>query len=146
MTLVTQLGIICWEHLLHFSNTSSYPHKTVILGTTMLFSCSSSSSIPISFFGGHQYFLISPQRKGRYNSPNTMGIIPTTTFQSYFLLHFCGTCLLYGYWRRYIGVLLQQLPQYWQKMILGYPNTCILGKDYWGTAGDALRDPSKSFV
>ena len=31
--------------------------------------------------------LISPRRKRRYNSPNTMGTIPTVTFQSYFLLH-----------------------------------------------------------
>jgi hypothetical protein len=51
------------------------------------------------------------KERGRYNSHNTMGTIPTITFQLYFLLRSCGTHLSYGYWRRYIGVLLQQLPQ-----------------------------------
>jgi hypothetical protein len=37
------------------------------------------------------------KERGRYNSPNTMGTIPTTTFQPYFLLHSYGTHLSYGY-------------------------------------------------
>ena len=50
-------------------NTSPYPHKTVILGITVLFSCSSSSPRPLPFFGVHQYFFHLPSNKGGVISP-----------------------------------------------------------------------------
>ena len=97
------------EHLQQFPNTSPYPYKTIILGIAMSFVA---SAIPqyLSFFWWPPIFPSSLlKERGRYNSPNTMETIPTTTFQPYFLLHICGTHLSYGYWGRYIGVLLQHL-------------------------------------
>jgi hypothetical protein len=48
-------------------------------------------------------FLISPQRKWEIQLPQYHRIIPTTIFQSCFLLQSCETHLSYGYWGRYIG-------------------------------------------
>jgi hypothetical protein len=44
---------------------------------------------------------------------------------------------------REIRILLQQLPNINKKIILGYPITCILGKKYWETAENALRETNQ---
>jgi hypothetical protein len=57
----------------------------------------------LSIFCGHQYFSHLPSKKGGDTTLLIQGTIPTTTFQSYFLLYSCEIHLSYVYWRRYIG-------------------------------------------
>jgi hypothetical protein len=71
-------------------------HKTIVLETAMLFSCSSSSPIPLRFLVATNS-LISPQKKGEIQLPQHHVTILTTIFQPYFLLHSCKTHLPYGY-------------------------------------------------
>ena len=74
------------EHLQQFPNTSPYPHKTIILGTTMLFSCSSSSLMSLPFLVATNIFLISPQRKGEIQLPQYHGDHPSYHFLAIFSL------------------------------------------------------------
>ena len=57
------------EHLQQFPNTSPYPHKTVILGTAMLFLAPAVPQYLSLFFGGHQYFSHLPSKKGGDTTP-----------------------------------------------------------------------------
>ena len=69
-------------------------------------------------------FLTSPQIKREIQLPQYHGTIPTTTFQSYFLLYSYKTHLSYRYWGRYIGGTAAASP------LIGYPNTILLRELY----------------
>jgi hypothetical protein len=112
----------------------------------MFFSCSSSFLIPFPFLWPPIYnSLISPQREREREiciSANSMETTQTTTFHPSFLLHTYGVHLSYGnnvggdilgyYCRKSSNI---------HKINIGYPNTYILGIDYWETGGNASRIP-----
>ena len=61
------------EHLQQFPNTSPYPHKTVILGTAMLFLAPAVPQYLSLFLVATNISLISPQRKGEIQLPQYHG-------------------------------------------------------------------------
>jgi hypothetical protein len=63
-----------------------YPHKTIILEIAILFSYSSSSSIPLPFLVATNIFLISPQRKGEIQLSQYQGDHPNYHFSAIFSL------------------------------------------------------------
>ena len=104
--------MLFWEWQRGLKSISTVPqylpyfHKTIILGTAMLFSCSSSSPISLPFFVTTNIFLISPQRKGEIQLLQYHGDHPNYHFSAIFSL-----------------TLLWNPPFIW-----------VLGKIYCGTA------------
>ena len=102
--------VLISEHLQRFPNISPIPIK-LLYWEQLCFFLTPPVSQYLSIFLWPPIFPPSLLKERRYNSSNTMGTIRTITFQPYFLLYFCRTNLSYGYWTRYIEVLLQQLSQ-----------------------------------
>jgi len=109
------------------------PHKINILGISMLFSYSSSSSIPLSFFFSHQYFPHLSSKKGRDTTP----LIPWGPSQLPLLSHIfsytpMGPTFHMGIGGDILGYccsnfLNKSRKWYWATLIPSYWGSCIGG-------------------
>ena len=95
------------------------------------------SRIHLCYLANKYFSHLPSNSEGVVSPPNGMRTTPTTIFQPTFYYTPVRPTFVMGIGGDTLDASVPS-PPIFTKILLGYPNTYILGIDYWGTGGDAL--------